>query len=238
MTWQVRWPAEEVVPSVDAVARAMGLPEAAAMVPRVAALVDEARAIFVRLASPRGVAKDVDHATFARLYAGGGRNDAQTPLDGIHPQAEVLVLFVATLGEPVCEAIVKCFAGRDPALGFVLDTVASEAADTLATRIGEQVQVQARQSGAASPESAALPYSPGYCGWHVSGQAALFRELAPEPHVGVVLNDSFLMQPLKSVSGVVVVGPPAIHDIVTDFDCCDRCASRQCQDRLATLPRG
>lgn len=236
MKWQVRWTAEEVLPDVEAVARAMGLPDTAAMVPRVAGLVDEARAVFQRLARPCGVVADIDHVTFARVYAGDGRNDPRTPLAGIHPRAEALALFVATLGARVSDAIGDLFAGRDPALGYVLDTLASEAADGLATRIAAQVRARATEAGAAGPGAAALPYSPGYCGWHVSGQAALFAQLAPTPQTGVVLNDSCLMQPLKSVSGVVVVGPPAIHGIVTEFDCCDRCSTRQCQDRLAALP--
>lgn len=50
-----------------------------------------------------------------------------------------------------------------------------------------------------------FPYSPGYCGWHVSQQQALFSMLPPEP-CGVHLNNSSLMYPIKSVSGIIAVG--------------------------------
>ena len=55
-----------------------------------------------------------------------------------------------------------------------------------------------------------LRYSPGYCGWHVSGQINLFNTLTPEK-IGITLGESCLMNPLKSVSGVLVAGPPNIH---------------------------
>lgn len=235
MKWTMRWGTAEVAPPPGVVARAMGFPDAAAMSARVTTLVDRALVAFGRLAAPCGVAKDVDGATFARVFHGAGRNDARTPLADIHPRAHSLALFVGTLGEPVSREIADLFAGRDPAFAYVLDTVASEAADTLATRITAMAEARAKAHGAAPPASAALPYSPGYCGWHVSGQAALFAELDPGPETGVVLNDSCLMQPLKSVSGVVVVAAREAHDIVTDFDCCDVCATRHCQDRLARL---
>ena len=50
-----------------------------------------------------------------------------------------------------------------------------------------------------------FPYSPGYCGWHVSQQQLLFSMLPPSP-CGVRLNDSSLMYPIKSVSGIIAVG--------------------------------
>ncbi len=235
MKWSMGWDAGAVAPGVETVARSMGFPDATAMSPRVAALVEAASAAFARLAAPRGVARLVDRETFARVYAGAGRNDPRTPLAGIHPRADALALFVGTLGEAVSREIAEAFAGRDPALAYVLDTVASEAADTVATRIAAQVADRVGARGAAGAPAVALPYSPGYCGWHVSGQAALFAALEPAPETGVTLNDSCLMQPLKSVSGVVVVAPREAHAIVTDFDCCDVCTTRHCQDRLAGL---
>ena len=44
----------------------------------------------------------------------------------------------------------------------------------------------------------------------MSGQRALFACLQPEA-IGVTLNASCLMDPLKSVSGVLAAGPADIH---------------------------
>jgi hypothetical protein len=233
----MRWTAEAIVPAPDAVARAMGLPDARPPSPRTLRLVEEARRMFLRLAEPRAVVAEVTRDAFAGVFAGEGRNDAATPLGAIHSRAEALALFVATLGAPVTAAIAGLFARHEPALAYVLDTTASEAADTLAARVGRDVEARARHRGTVSHGARALPYSPGYCGWHVSGQAALFSALDPGPAIGVTLTDSFLMQPLKSVSGVVVVAPPEIHDAGTGFDCCPACSTRQCQDRRLALTR-
>lgn len=48
-------------------------------------------------------------------------------------------------------------------------------------------------------------FSPGYCGWHLSGQQELFG-LMGESTCGVRLSDVFLMTPIKSISGVIGIG--------------------------------
>ncbi|MFH1765721.1 MAG: vitamin B12 dependent-methionine synthase activation domain-containing protein, partial [Gemmatimonadota bacterium] len=79
-----------------------------------------------------------------------------------------------------------------------------------------------------------LPYSPGYCGWHITGQKELFAFLDPQ-QIGISLNASCLMSPIKSVSGVLVVGHPEIHDFENDFDFCFDCATWECRSRIASL---
>jgi hypothetical protein len=235
VSWRLQWTAAEVLPAGEQLARAMGMPDGRPLSPAIARLVEQARDTFLRLAEPRAVAAEVSLAAFARIHQGAGHNDARLPLAGIHPRAEALALFVATLGAPLCDAIAALFARQEPAMGYVLDTTASEAADSLALRVAAVVEARARAQGRLSATARALPYSPGYCGWHVSGQAALFEALGPEAPAGVTLNDSCLMQPLKSVSGVVIVAPPDVHRIETDFDCCAACATRHCEARHASL---
>jgi hypothetical protein len=80
----------------------------------------------------------------------------------------------------------------------------------------------------------ALAYSPGYCGWHVTGQRKLFKYLRPE-EIGITLNASCLMQPLKSVSGVLVVGPGHVHKFQPTYSFCETCREKQCRERIATV---
>lgn len=237
MTWVVHWPAASVLPPAEQVLRAMGLPERTVPSARTMELVEQAQALLVELADPRGCAATIDPAGFARVHAGEHHNDPQTPLAGIFPRADVLALFAATLGAPLTEAIADLFARNHPALGYVLDTLASEVADSLSYRLADEVAARAADDHPMPVGARALPYSPGYCGWHISGQRALFDALRPDVHVGVTLNDSFLMQPLKSVSGVVVVAPPDVHDAGMNYECCDSCPTRACQDRLLALRR-
>lgn len=50
-------------------------------------------------------------------------------------------------------------------------------------------------------------FSPGYCGWHVSEQADLFSIFPDRYPCGIHLTESSLMLPIKSVSGVIGIGP-------------------------------
>jgi len=49
------------------------------------------------------------------------------------------------------------------------------------------------------------------------------------------LLDSFLMKPLKSVSGVIVVGEKEIHDFEDSYPFCSQCRSHSCRDRIRKL---
>ena len=85
------------------------------------------------------------------------------------------------------------------------------------------------------PEGTALlRYSPGYCGWHVSGQKRLFEFLQPQ-QIGITLRESFLMQPLKSISGVMIAGPIDIHRFKNDYPFCERCETEGCRERIRAL---
>jgi len=134
-------------------------------------------------------------------------------------------LFVVTAGPAVSERIGALFKAHDYPLAAALDAAASLAAD------GAAQWVQDRVATRCPPGQGVLRYSPGYCGWHVSGQIELFATLDAS-EIGVTLTKSCLMDPLKSVSGVIVVGPPSIHHFVHDYDFCADCADHQCRDRI------
>lgn len=230
MRERVGWTAVESTPPRAEALRSQGLPEGHEPSARIAALVESALAEYVAAAEPRGLVEEISREEFAEVYRGEGRNAPATPLEVIAPRAERLALFVATVGEPVTRRIREHFVAQDPAAGAMLDSVASAAADGLAERLAERFA-----AGAAG--SRALAYSPGYCGWHVSGQRRLFARLRPE-EVGVTLNASCLMTPLKSVSGVLVRGPREIHRFAADYPFCDDCAERACRARIAAVLGG
>ncbi len=82
--------------------------------------------------------------------------------------------------------------------------------------------------------SALLRYSPGYCGWHITGQKKLFEELKPES-IGITLNSSYLMQPIKSISGVMISGDKNIHFFENNFSFCADCKTISCKERMKKL---
>ena len=204
---------------------------------RVRRLFADALAQFERLASPRGLVSAVSIQDFAEIYRGEGLNAPETPLGEIYPRAQRLALFAATSGDALSEEIGALFARGDPALGYALDVIASAATSRLADILAERFQSLQRDRNALGPDGCVLPYSPGYCGWHVSGQRRLFEALHPGT-IGIELGASFLMRPLKSVSGVLVAGPPVLHRFKPTYPFCADCTTRECRPRMASVLRG
>ncbi len=193
-------------------------------------LFDEAFRILRETLAPRAVWQPIPRDRFLEVYAGEGLNATDTPLEHIYPRADTLCLFALTLGAEVSDAIDRLFAENDPATGYLLDLVASEAASRGVRWLGRRLADASTGPGM----EAVLAYSPGYCGWHISGQRKLFAELQPGT-IGISLNSSCLMTPLKSVSGVLVGGPRAIHRFHNTYPFCTQCASKGCRERIALL---
>ena len=232
----VRFAARETVPDAGIVLLRAGIPAGVDPSARTRRLLDDAERLFVALAEPRGIVAELPPATCAEVVRASGLNDPETVLDRVLPPAEATALFAATLGEALCTRIGELTAGEDLPLGFMLDALASEAADGLAWRLGASWRERLVGAGRAGPATRVLPYSPGYCGWHVRGQEALFRALAPDP-VGIALNASCLMSPLKSVSGALVAASPEAHRFQPDFPFCASCATHECRARMAPWPQ-
>jgi hypothetical protein len=221
---------EQTAPDVSGVLATQGIPVGTPPPERVKALYDSAVEIFLELAAPVGIMADISISEFEEVYRGNGRNEPDTPLEHIFPRAGHLALFAFTLGEGVSREIERHFKGNGLALGYMLDAVASYCADK-ASGVGEEILFDRLISGGKSNESLrVLLYSPGYCGWHVSGQGKLFEYLKPE-EIGITLNDSFLMVPLKSISGVLVAGDRDIHKFINNYLFCSLCRTKTCRTR-------
>ena len=199
---------------------------------RVHTLIEQSRDLYLRTADPRGVIQPISVTEFEEIYEGEGGNDEDTPLEHVIEDADAVALFAVTLGEALCQHISDFFEADNSADGYVLDQIASFAADELAQIAAKRFHRPDRESG-----RGVLPYSPGYCGWNVSGQRALFAALSPG-EIGISINDSCLMHPVKSVSGVLVVAPISAHDFSPAFPCCVSCTTLACQDRIETLKAG
>lgn len=227
MRQRVEWTAAESLPSRADVLHLQGLDADVEVPARIEALLDAAIVRYLELAHPRAILARIDIPEFGKVYRGDGHNAHDTPLEGVYPLADALALMAATVGLRLTTAVRELFDQHDVALGCMLDAVGSAAADRLADLLaGRFAQMQDQ------PAVRVLPYSPGYCGWHVSGQRALFRYLQPDD-IGITLNTSCLMQPLKSVSGVLVAGSGQIHKFRPTYPFCETCKDKQCRTRMA-----
>ena len=102
---------------------------------------------------------------------------------------------------------------------FLLDSLGSAIAEAVVREVCSKVENYVLPLG----YGVSHPYSPGYCGWHVTQQKFLFS-LLPERPCGVRLSESSLMSPIKSVSGVIAVG----ERIVKRKYGCELCGKADC----------
>ncbi len=231
----VRFTGEETRPGLEELLRAQGLPAAEALAPRLRALVDEALSVYLELAEPRAVVEDLTAEAFAKVLQPLAVEPEALVVGRVYPRALALALYVATLGEAVPARIRALMDDGSLAQGYMLDAVASLGADRMSDLLAERFAGRLSK-GAGRNGLQALPYSPGYCGWPTAGQRPLFAALRPE-EIGVRLNDSCLMSPIKSVSGVLVAGPAAAHKFRPDFPFCHQCRTRECGPRMASVLR-
>ncbi len=211
-----------------------GIPKGVEVPERIRVLLAEGVDIFRRTAQPKGVIEEVSLNQFENTFVGEGKNIRDVILERIYPKSDHLALYVLTMGEDVSSRIEKMFNEGDYALGSMLDAVASLAADKASEVFEEFYRDYLDSEEKLNPGEFVLSYSPGYCGWHISGQKKLFDRLKPGL-IGVTLNDSYLMTPLKSVSGVLVGGNKEIHIFDNNFEYCKECKHESCLDRMKRI---
>ncbi len=227
---------DEVLPEPAEVLKGQGMANHPNLPARIHRLLDSAIDLYSQLADPKGLMEDLPASDFAAVYNGNGRNFLQSPLQYIFPQADGLALFAATLGSALAVKNSELFAKGEAALGYMLDAVTTCGAEYLAKLMGiryfEFLPEEQRRLGKLS----VLHYSPGYCGWDITGQTRLFQALHPD-EIGVSLNTSCVMTPLKSVSGVLVIGRKEMHMFKPTFPFCKECQTHKCLERMASLER-
>ena len=147
------------------------------------------------------------------LYAVTGQNEGSLQIGGVtifgnigEFLAEVnrIAVFVVTAGEEISRLSEDAAQKGDVFAAWVMDALGSWAAEAAADALMERIQKHLHNE-----EALTLRYSPGYCGMDIAQQRILFK-LARADSVGVELIPSLLMHPLKSVSGIVGLGPKEV----------------------------
>jgi hypothetical protein len=133
--------------------------------------------------------------------------------------SQYLALFICTIGKAPELLSKKLFDQGDALEGYVLSLVASEAADNLAAHLHDYIKELCFAEGLGITNR----FSPGYCRWDVADQKELFS-FFPENSSGITLNDSALMTPIKSVSGIVGIG----KNIILKKYPCSLCDNEKC----------
>lgn len=227
-------PIESTIPFIDAILNAQGIPHLSTANDRSRELAQQAITIYRQNAEPIGLFMEILKDEFEIIFNGDGRNEVNSPVKPIYEQAEELALFTVTIEENICSDIKRFFDENDFAIGSMLDSAASEGTEMAAQSLQNIYRQHLINIGRFNSHSCVLRFSPGYCGWHISGQRKLFRHLHPED-IGITLNQSFLMQPLKSISGVFISGKKEIFQFEDTFSFCRDCATHSCIERIKAV---
>ena len=119
-------------------------------------------------------------------------------------KAVALSLIAVTAGPGIEEWSRQMLARGEYLKGFVIDVYGSVIVDLAADWLAERIQAKL----AAEQWGMTNRFGPGYCGWPVAEQQKLFS-LLPSGFCGIRLSPTALMIPLKSVSGLIGLGPSA-----------------------------
>jgi hypothetical protein len=115
--------------------------------------------------------------------------------------SDSFALFVTTAGNSFDAWIKSKASGGDVLAEYLCSSIGSVIADKMADVIQEKISGFAIQSR----KGITNRYSPGYCSWNIREQRGIF-DLLPADEIGVTLTPSFLMKPIKSVSGIIGIG--------------------------------
>lgn len=125
---------------------------------------------------------------------------------GYIKESTQIALFLCTAGEDFTRMTNALNEQGDIMEAYLLDAIGSLTVENAIGKIHENL----RQYYHSKQFKTSNRYSPGYCNWPLSDQRALF-ELIGENSTGITLNDSCLMTPRKSVSGVIGIGKHLKH---------------------------
>lgn len=115
--------------------------------------------------------------------------------------SEGAALFICTAGAEVGLRSSRSMKEGDLLRGYVYDVIGSEVVENAADRMQEELRIAVAGEGLKITNR----FSPGYCGWDVAEQHKLFS-FFPDNYCGITLTESALMNPVKSVSGLIGIG--------------------------------
>lgn len=144
-------------------------------------------------------------------------------------KSESVALFICTAGAEIGLRSKKAMQERDFLKGYIYDVVGSEIVEAAADIMQDDLEKMILEKD----KKITNRYSPGYCGWDVAEQHKLFQHF-PENYCGIHLTQSALMDPVKSVSGIIGIGKNVKNNPYT----CRMCQQKDCVFRRARELKG
>jgi len=145
-------------------------------------------------------------------------------INSLLKNSDCFALFAATAGWRFQQIIDEVKEEGDPLKIYLLDIVGSwiaeKAGDCMEKYLEDEI------GGVAHTNR----FSPGYCGWHLSGQEQLFSLMGGNP-CDISLSEVFLMTPIKSISGIIGIGEQVSRKVYA----CDICELETCYKKSKTI---
>ncbi len=134
-------------------------------------------------------------------------------------KSDSVAIFLCTAGNEIGIRSRKIMQERDFLKGYIYDVIGSEIVEAAADLMQTNLEKTIFDSG----ERITNRFSPGYCGWDVAEQHKLFQ-LIPDNYCGIHLTPSALMDPVKSISGIIGIGKNVKYNPYT----CGMCDMNDC----------
>jgi cobalamin-dependent methionine synthase I len=112
--------------------------------------------------------------------------------------AQMVTLFIVTIGPGIEKKIQEFIKQGSMANAAILDAIGSAAVESAVNYINELTNKNAKDKGYKTVQR----FSPGYGDWELKEQKGLLQQLNAS-QINVTLTSAHLMQPEKSVSGVI-----------------------------------
>lgn len=122
-------------------------------------------------------------------------------ISGYMAGASEVALFICTAGAAFTDLSHAYQQNGDFLEAFVVESIGSATVENAMDKVQQRLEEEMAGQG----KKITNRYSPGYCEWPLSGQRELFAYIGDHP-TGITLNESCLMQPIKSVSGIIGIG--------------------------------
>jgi len=135
------------------------------------------------------------------LHIDGVEFDIKKIVSGQLRKIDQIALFACTAGQGIGDFSKQLMHDGDFVKGYIVDVVGSEIVESAMDKIQDDLEKQMESTGLHITDR----YSPGYCGWSVGEQHKLFS-FFPIGFCGITLTPSSLMEPIKSVSGIIGIG--------------------------------
>jgi hypothetical protein len=216
---------EDIKPSPEAVARYFGGPDYQ-MTPethqRVYRGIQEAVGIVKAVLCYRAIPMDTIEKVCGIDLSEGAYSDILT--DSTDGHARYFAVYVGTLGSAL-ETMCRDLAKRNSIYqSLLLDAVGTAMLDAMGLIYNDMIEMHAQWMGLFS----GCRMGPGLNGLALESQTLIF-DLLGDDTAGVYLNEAFIMQPAKSISGFVIYSDSAQRK--PKGGKCLQCAMKHCQFR-------